>query len=425
MTDDGLVITSSEAGSVHIDEARIVARGRLGPGEMLAVELATGEVLTDRQVVERLAASSPTKAGCDENLTALDELVLQGASSTSHSARSAPGRMPAGTSDPAYLSALQVAFGYNREELVVLFRPMWQQGVEAIGSMGDDTPVAALSELPRPLFHYFYQRFAEVTNPPIDPLREAQVMSLTQLAGRRASIFGRGPEAARLLEFASPVLTNEHVAVLRELRRTIAPDKADDLRVVTLATTWPAAEGSDGLEAAVDRLCTDAVAAVKNGASLLILPTAPWVMTTRLVPSLLATATVHQALIAAGVRSHASLIVETGEARDVHHLATLVGYGASAVNPWLALQTVVDEVESAGRHGEGVTVEQAVENYCKALEKGLLKVMSKMGIATVDSYCGAQIFDALGLDDGLVRRYFPGTAARLGGIGLTQIAETC
>ena len=423
MTDDGLVITSSEAGSVHIDEARIVARGRLGPGGMLAVDTSNGEVLSDRQVAERLAAEQPYESWLNQNLVALDELVLQGGSSASHSTRSAPGRSAAGAGVATDLSALQVAFGYNREELVVLFRPMWQQGVEAIGSMGDDTPVAALSALPRPLFHYFYQRFAEVTNPPIDPLREAQVMSLTQLAGRRASIFGRGPEAARLLELASPVLTNEHVAVLRELRRTIAPDKAEDLRVVTLHTTWPAAEGVGGLEAAVERLCTDAIAAVRGGASLLILSDRGVDNSRTLVPSLLATATVHQALINAGVRSHASLIVETGEARDVHHLATLVGYGASAVNPWLALQTVADEVESAGRHGEGVTVERAVENYCKALEKGLLKVMSKMGIATVDSYCGAQIFDALGLDDGLVRRYFPGTPARLGGIGLTQIAE--
>ncbi|MCB0255094.1 MAG: glutamate synthase large subunit [Anaerolineae bacterium] len=423
MTDDGLVITSSEAGSVHIDEARIVAKGRLGPGGMLAVDTATGEVLTDRQVIRRLAAEQPYESWLRENLTALDELVLQDATSAAHSPRFAPGHAPAALDgDAGYLSALQVAFGYNREELVVLFRPMWKQGVEAIGSMGDDTPVAVLSDLPRPLFHYFYQRFAEVTNPPIDPLREAQVMSLTQLAGRRASIFGRGPEAARLLELSSPVLTNQHVVVLRELRRTIDPDKADDLRVATLDTTWLALEGAAGLEAAVDRLRLQAVEAVQNGAGLLILSDRAVDRQHTLVPALLATATVHQALIAAGMRNHASLIVETGEARDVHHLATLVGYGASAVNPWLALQTVADEVESSGRHGEGITVERAVENYCKALEKGLLKVMSKMGIATVDSYCGAQIFDALGLDDELVQRYFPGTPARLGGIGLAQIA---
>ncbi|MEZ4768542.1 MAG: glutamate synthase large subunit [Caldilineales bacterium] len=423
MTDDGLVITSSEAGSVHLDEARVVARGRLGPGGMLAVDTSSGEVLSDRQVAARLAAEQPYETWLSQNLVSLDDLVLLDSPVGGRSTRSAASR-PATPVDAGAVSAQQVAFGYNREELVVLFRPMWQQGVEAIGSMGDDTPVAALSQLPRPLFHYFYQRFAEVTNPPIDPLREAQVMSLTQYAGRRASIFGRGPEAARLLELSSPVLTNEHVAVVRELHRTIAPDQAEDFRVATLATTWPVAAGPAGLEEAVSRLCTDAVAAVKGGASVLILSDRGVDRQRTLIPSLLATAAVHGALIKAGIRNHASLIVETGEARDVHHLATLVGYGASAVNPWLALQTVEDEVESSGRHGEGITPERAGENYCKALEKGLLKVMSKMGIATVDSYCGAQIFDALGLADDLVARYFPGTPARLGGVGLQQIAET-
>ncbi len=256
-------------------------------------------------------------------------------------------------------------------------------------------------------------------------------MTLAQRLGRRTSLLSRGPEVARLLELHSPVLSNEHVQVIRELRHYLAPGQAEDYQAVTLDTTWPVADGVDGLEAAVKRLCNEAVAVVKAGASLLILSDKGLNAHRTLIPSLLATSAVHQRLIHAGVRNHASLIVETGEARDVHHLAALVGYGASAVNPWLALQTVVDEVRDAGRHkipqrsgvdSEGVTPERAVENYCKALEKGLLKVMSKMGIATVDSYCGAQIFDALGLSEEVIERYFPGTAARLGGLSLKDIA---
>jgi glutamate synthase (ferredoxin) len=436
MTDDGLVIMSSEAGAVHVDEARIVRKGRLGPGEMLTVDTSTGDVLTEGDVARRLAADKPYARWLQENLVTLDDLVLQARPAPGSTTRSVPSRRTALGQEKtssngdvgkqgagaAQTATLQAAFGYNREELVVLFKPMWQEGNEAIGSMGDDTPAAVLSSLPRPLFHYFSQRFAEVTNPPIDPLREAQVMTLAQRLGKRTSLFSRGPEVARLLELHSPVLVNEHVQVIRELRHYLAPGQVEDFQAATLDTTWPLADGVDGLEAAVKRLGNEAVAAVKAGASLLILSDRGLNAHRTLIPSLLATSAVHQRLIQAGVRNHASLIVETGEARDVHHLAALVGYGASAVNPWLALQTVVGEVNDAGKHAEGLTPERAVENYCKALEKGLLKVMSKMGIATVDSYCGAQIFDALGLSDDLVERYFPGTPARLGGLGLADIA---
>ncbi len=436
-TDDGLVIMSSEAGSVHVDEARIVRKGRLGPGEMLTVDTASGEILATNDVAGRLAADKPYERWLQENLVKLDDLMTPGgvsSSTTGASVRSATARRRAASvaaangdsamkaSDDSTLLALQAAFGYNREELVVLFRPMWQQGVEAIGSMGDDTPAAALSSLPRPLFHYFYQRFAEVTNPPIDPLREAQVMSLNQRLGRRSSLLSRGPEVARMLELASPVLSDEHMQVLREIKHHLPSGRGEDFQAATLDTTWPVGEGVDGLEAAVKRLCQQAVAAVKSGASLLILSDRSLNQERTLIPAMLATSAVHQRLIQAGVRNQASLIVETGEARDVHHVAALVGFGASAVNPWLALRTVRDEVRTAGRHAEGVSEAQAVEQFCKALEKGLLKIMSKMGIATVDSYCGAQIFDVLGLAEEVVERYFPGTPARLGGLSLADIA---
>jgi glutamate synthase (ferredoxin) len=437
MTDDDLVIMASEAGAVHVDEARIVRKGRLGPGEMLTVDTASGEILSTNDVAGRLAADKPYQRWLQENLVELDDLLTPGrvsSATTGASVRSATERRRSGNvaapgddvaaaaGSNANLTALQAAFGYNREELVVLFRPMWQQGVEAIGSMGDDTPVAALSSLPRPLFHYFFQRFAEVTNPPIDPLREAQVMSLNQRLGRRSSLLSRGPEVARMLELNSPVLSDEHMQVIRELKHHLPHGRSEDFQAATLDTTWPVADGVDGLEGAVKRLCQQAVAAVKSGASLLILSDRGLNRERTLIPALLATSGVHQRLIQAGVRNQASLLVETGEARDVHHVAALVGFGASAVNPWLALRTVQDEVRTAGRHAEGVTPTQAVENTCKALEKGLLKIMSKMGIATVDSYCGAQIFDVLGLAEEVVERYFPGTPARLGGLGLCDLA---
>lgn len=436
ITDDDLVIMASEAGAVHVDEVSVVRKGRLGPGEMLLVDTASGELLFTDDVAGRLAADKPYQRWLGENLVKLEDLTTpgaQGSATTGASVRSATARRRSMASSApngekaapqasSSLLALQVGFGYNREELVVLFRPMWQQGVEAIGAMGDDTPAAALSGLPRPLFHYFYQRFAEVTNPPIDPLREAQVMSLNQRLGRRSSLLSRGPEAARMVELASPVLRDEHLQVIRELKYHLSSGRSEDFQAATLDTTWPVGDGVDGLEQAVTRLCQQAVAAVKSGVSLLILSDRGLNGQRTLIPALLATSAVHQRLIQAGVRNQASLLVETGEARDVHHLAALVGFGASAVNPWLALQTVQDEVRTAGRHAEGVTPSQAGENYCKALEKGLLKIMSKMGIATVDSYCGAQIFDALGLAEEVVERYFPGTPARLGGLGLRDLA---
>ena len=436
MTDDGLVVMSSEAGAVAIDEARIVAKGRLGPGEMLAVDTRSGAIVSTDDVARQFAAEKPYRRWLDENLVSLEDLMTPGARDpqwTSPAARSASARRqapalrastPAAPANRSDLLALQVAFGYNREELVVLFRPMWQEGAEAVGSMGDDTPAAALSALPRPLFHYFTQRFAEVTNPPIDPLREAQVMSLRQRLGRRASLLSRGPEVAAVLETLSPVLTDEHVQVMRELKHYLPAGRGEEFQATILDTTWPVVDGVDGLEAAVKRLCNQAVAAVKSGVSLLILSDQAVSRQRTLIPALLATSAVHQRLIQAGVRTHASLVVATGECRDVHHLAALISFGASAVNPWLALRSVDNEVAGAGRHAEGISAHVAADNYRKALEKGLLKIMSKMGIATVDSYCGthAGAFDVMGLSEDVVKRYFPGATSRLGGLSMADLA---
>jgi hypothetical protein len=298
-------------------------------------------------------------------------------------------------------------------------QPMWQEGREPIGSMGDDAPAAALSSVPRPLFHYFKQRFAEVTNPPIDSLREEMVMSLSQRLGRRGCILDETPEAARLLEIPGPILTDEELAVIRQIANqqiskspchpvTLSPcHRLAHLRSHTLDATWPVAEGPAGLEAAVGRLCDAAAAAARDGAALLILSDRGVNADRAPIPSLLAVSAAHHHLIAAGERWHASLIVESGEPREVHHFAALVGYGANAIHPWLALQAVASAWADEGGAAAGLSLEDAQHNFIKAAHKGILKVMSKMGIATLDAYCGAQVFEAVGLSDALINAAFP------------------
>jgi glutamate synthase (ferredoxin) len=328
------------------------------------------------------------------------------------------------------LQSLQAAFGYTREELLVVLRPMWAEGREPIGSMGDDTPLAVMSQVPRPLFHYFKQRFAEVTNPPIDSLREEMVMSLGQRLGRRACLLSETPAAARLLELPSPILTDEDLAAIREaaVNQPSAichlPSAICHLLSATLDCTWPVADGADGLRPAVERLCAEAVEAVAAGHTLLILSDRGVSADRGPVPSLLAVSAVHHGLIAAGERMHAGLIVESGEPREVHHFAVLLGYGANAINPWLALATVAEMAAKNGQPTNGPDWPIARANYVKSVEKGLLKIMAKMGISTLDSYCGAQIFDALGLSDELVNSAFAGTANhRIGGATWADLAE--
>ncbi len=439
--DDGTVIMSSEAGAVEVDESSVVQKGRLRPGEMLAVDTSAGVIENDAQIVKRFVERRPYGKWLEENLVTLEQLADRGRQMADGPAAGSDPSLPSATNRHAQyatrntpyadLQSLQAAFGYTREEQIVVLRPMWQEGREPIGSMGDDTPTAALSSVPRPLFHYFKQRFAEVTNPPIDSLREEMVMSLSQRLGRRACILSEVPEAARLLELPSPILTDEELAVIRSIgaegwrsggvegQRGFA-----HLRAHTLDATWPVEEGSSGLERAVRRLSEEAAAAAKDGCALLILSDRGVNAERAPIPSLLAVSAVHQHLIRAGERWHASLIVESGEPREVHHFAALAGYGANAIAPWLVLRVVGSAWEEEGGAATGMSLNEAQHNFVKSVEKGILKVMSKMGIATLDSYCGGQVFEAIGLGEALIREAFPGTPDfRIGGVGYADLAE--
>ncbi len=400
VTHDGLVLCASEAGTLDIEESRIARKGKLGPGQMIYVDTETCQFLENDQVKRAFARRRPYRQWLGVHLRTLRDLKAGASFSTN-------GKGPRGS-----LTCLQAAFGYTNEEITVVLRPMAQEGKDPVGSMGDDTPLAVLSKQGRPLFNYFKQRFAEVTNPPIDPLREQRVMSLHVLLGRRGSLLEESPEHARLIELPSPILQDADVAALRQTGRT-----AD------LPALWPVAEGAAGLERAVESLCRAAEEAVDAGASILILSDRDVSEDMAPIPSLLAVGAVHHHLIRQGKRMLASLVLETGEPRDVHHVATLIGYGASAVNPYLALATVRAIAEEKRLRNKSIGPDEAASNLVKALEKGLLKVMSKMGISTVDSYCGAQIFEAIGLQRELVDRCFTGTPLHEGTTGFERIAR--
>ena len=436
--DDGLVIMSSEAGAIDVDERRVVRKGRLRPGEMIAVDTRTGAVETDATIVTRFVERQPYGQWLDENMVTLEDVRRRVWQTANSKLQTADGNLPFAVCSPQ-----MAAFGYTREELLVVLRPMWREGREPIGSMGDDTPAAALSDVPRPLFHYFKQRFAEVTNPPIDSLREEMVMSLSQRLGCRGSLLAESPSAARLLEIESPILTEADLAAIQQVHAIasapLSPSRADReariqarrenerfdaIRPATIDCTWPITEGESGLRRAVRRVCAQTVAAVLAGHTLLILSDRAVDAARAPIPSLLAVSSVHNHLIEAGERMHASLIVESGEPREVHHFAALLGYGANAIHPRLALASVADGLAEGGRHTEGISLEEAQHNFIKAVEKGVLKIMSKMGIATLDSYCGAQVFDAVGISDELIQGAFAGTENfKLGGITYENLAR--
>jgi glutamate synthase (ferredoxin) len=426
LTSDGLVISGSEMGAVPIDESRVVHKGKLGPGQMIAVDTVAGRFYTNEEIKDALATQQPYGRWVQQELTRLP--AAQGASAT-----------PVITGKE--LQRLQQVFGYTAEELAVVIKPMLREGNEPVGSMGDDTPVAVMSQLEigRPLYQFFKQRFAEVTNPPIDPLREELMMSLSISVGARGNILKETPEQAHVLNLPSPLLSDAQLAAIRGLN-----DAA--FAHTTLPLTFEAAGGVQALDAALDALCTGAADAVRGGSCLLILSDRG-VSTERVpIPALLALGCVHHHLIRQGLRNRCSLLIESGEPREVHHIACLVGYGAEAVNPYLALASareIAQERAELRQRGVGekeanavaktathtsadmsLTIEgEAERNLLKALEKGLLKVMSKMGISTVDSYCGAQVFEAIGLNQALVARAFVGTPARLDGVGLERLAE--
>ncbi len=395
VTDDDFVILASEAGALPVDVENVRSKGRLRPGNMLLVNTTQGRIVDGDELKGELAGLHPYR-----RWITTERLPLETSSASRRS------RL---TGDA--LARQQIAHGYTSEELDMVLAPMASTGEEPVGSMGNDAPIAALSQRPQLLFNYFRQLFAQVTNPAIDPIREQLVMSLGLNLGPTPNVLDAAPEAARQVRIDQPVLTHEMYGALVDQR---------PLQPVVLSTLFHATGGEAALERAVFGLCTAAATAVRFGAELLVLDDAGVNESWAAIPSLLAVSAVHQHLIRERLRSSASIVVRTGEARDVSQIALLIGFGASAVHPWLAFDSITDLV-TRGLTTDG-DVAHAHAAYIKAVGKGLLKIMSKMGISTLQSYCGAQIFEAIGLARDLVERHFNGTAARLGGLGLDVIA---
>ncbi|MCX7622203.1 MAG: glutamate synthase large subunit, partial [Thermomicrobium sp.] len=397
ITEDGLVVLASETGVIDLTGRRVVERGRLGPGQMLVADTATGTVYCNREIKQLLAARRP-----------YGDWLAQ------HRLQLSPGAMqPNGQEldESAWLQR-QVAFGFTAEDQRLVVQPMAVENKEPLWSMGDDTPLAVLSEFPRPLAHFFRQRFAQVTNPPIDAYREKLVMSLDVYLGPRASLLTETPEHARLLHLPSPFLLEEQLAAL-----TAHPE----LPAATLETVFPVAEGPQGLERALRELLAQAERAIDAGANILVLSDRAVDRDHAPIPMPLAVGAVHHHLIRVGKRMRVSIVCDTGDVWDVHQAAVLIGYGAAAVHPYLALYVARS---FAGTRAAGdLTPEQLAKNYVKQLEAGLLKIMSKMGISTLASYQGAQLFEILGLAQSVVDEFFTGTPARLGGLDLAGIGE--
>ncbi|PYQ16416.1 MAG: glutamate synthase large subunit [Acidobacteria bacterium] len=404
LTADGLVLVASEAGVLDVEDDRILHRGRLGPGDMVAVDLAARRFL-DREAIHRhLAARKPYAEWLRQCRVFLGDVLAE-------SAEEAPEQAVDAEKPPVEVLR---AFGYTREEMQLVLAPMFREGREPLGSMGDDTPLAVLSGRPRLLFSYFKQRFAQVTNPPIDPLRESLVMSLAVHLGPRGDILGETAEHAAQVHLAGPLLQPRQLEALVGWPR-------EGWRPRRLSLLFPAAGGATALRAALEALLADAARAVEEGAALLVLSDRGVEAEQAALPSLLAVSAVHQHLVRRGLRMRASLVVETGEARDDHQVAALVTFGAEAVCPYLALKAVEaaaetgSELPDAGRRG--------AQRYLASLEKGLLKIISKMGISTLRSYHGAQLMEIVGLADELVAAHFSGTASHLGGADLEELAN--
>ena len=403
VTDDGLVVLASEAGVLDIDPAKVVDKGRLKPGRMFLVDTEEHRIITDPEIKTELANEQPYDEWLHAGLIRFSDLPEREHVVHSH----------------ASVTRRQQVFGYTEEELRVLLTPMAKNGVEPIGSMGTDTPVAVLSSRSRLLFDYFAQLFAQVTNPPLDAIREELVTSLSASLGPEGNLLDPGPASCRQVVLPYPVLTNDELAKLRHINL--------DGDVPGLATTvvrglYDVHGGGEALRRRLDEVCAEASAAIADGARIVVLSDRHSNADTAPIPSLLLTAAVHHHLVREKTRTQVGLVVEAGDVREVHHVALLLGYGAAAVNPYLAMESVEDLVRR-GTYLPGAEPEQAVKNLVKSLGKGVLKVMSKMGVSTVASYTGAQIFEATGLSQELVDRYFTGTSSKLGGVGLDVIAE--
>ena len=402
VTDDDRVVLASEAGALPVPEEKIVKKWRLQPGRMLLIDLEEGRIISDDEIKSQIATKHPYRKWLENTQLILEELK--------------PVEPRALRRDVSLLDRQQ-AFGYTQEDLKILMSPMATTGQEAVGSMGTDTPIAAMSDRTKLLYDYFKQNFAQVTNPPIDPIREELVMSLVSFIGPRPNIFDLvGSSRRKRLEVRQPILTNGDLEKIRSIGHT-----EDRFDTKTIDITYSASEGAEGMPAAIERLCERAEAAVAGGYNIIILSDRQIGPDRIDIPTLLATAAVHHHLIRKGLRTSVGLVVESGEPREVHHFCCLAGFGAEAINPYLAFDTLLD-MHSNGQFPPEVDAYEVVSRYIKSIGKGILKVMSKMGISTYQSYCGAQIFDAIGLSSEFVEKYFTGTATTIEGVGLEQLA---
>ena len=409
VTDDDLVVMASESGVLPIPESKIIQKWRLQPGKMFLIDLEAGRIIDDQELKNTYANAKPYKAWINSVRIKLDEIKLA-------EGQAKQDRAQGEKAQPSLLDRQQ-AFGYTQEDLKFLMAPMALAGEEATGSMGNDSPLAVMSNKLKPLYNYFKQLFAQVTNPPIDPIREAMVMSLVSFIGPKPNLLDtNNVNPPMRLEVAQPVLGFDDMARLRN----ISAHTGGKFKSYELDICYPLAWGKEGVEACLASLCAEAVDAVKSGHNILIVSDRAICADQVAIPALLATSTVHQHLVSKGLRASTGLVVETGSARETHHFALLAGYGAEAVHPYLAMETLAELAH--GLPGD-LSADKAIYNYTKAVGKGLMKVMSKMGISTYMSYCGAQIFEAIGLNKSLVDKYFKGTASNVEGIGVFEVAE--
>ena len=399
VTKDDLVIMASEVGVLDIAPERVLSKGRLQPGRMFLVDTAEGRIVSDEEIKNTVAREHPYGEWLAEHLVQIADLPL-------------PTDVPTTTHETVLQR--QQAFGYTFEDLRIIMAPMARQGAEAIGSMGTDTPLAVLSDKPQSLFNYFQQLFAQVTNPPIDCIREEIVTSAGMTIGTERNMLEPGPENCNLISLESPIVNNEELAKLRQIDRP-------GFQSVTLPILFPAGSGAEGLVAAMNSLFAAADKAIIDGKNILILSDRGIDADNAAIPALLASAGLHHHLIRQGTRTRIGLVLESGEPREVHHFALLVGYGVAAINPYLAFETIDDAIrENLLRE---ITPYDARKNYVKAVVKGIVKVISKMGISTVESYCGAQQFEAVGLHKSVIDHYFTRTASRIGGVGMAVLAR--
>ncbi|MCP5097110.1 MAG: glutamate synthase large subunit [Chloroflexi bacterium] len=403
VTKDDMVVLASETGALEIDPERVAYKGRLEPGRMLLVDTEQGRIISDEELKHGMAAERPYQQWLDEQMLTLDDLHVSKLNANS---------LEVDTLPP--LVQQQQAFGYTFEDLRVIITPMAKDGKEALGSMGDDTPLAVLSEKPQHLFNYFKQLFAQVTNPPIDAIREELITSTAMILGSGSNILHPSAESCRHIHLDHPILTNEDLAKIRHIQK-------DGFKSATLPILFNSIDGGDGLERAMDTLFTQADEVIADGVNLLILSDRGIDRDHAGIPALLAMSGLHHHLIRQGTRTRVSLLIESGEVREVHHFATLIGFGADAINPYLAFATIQELIVK-----DLVTdlfYDDGVQRYVKAVVSGVIKIMSKMGISTIMSYCGAQIFEALGLHKSVIDKYFAGTPTRIAGSDIHTIAR--